>query len=355
MGHLHTRVVGVAVTATALAITAMGAPAAQAAPAKPDAPIVKNWANPGVAFTPEEGFVMLRTVRWSAKPAVRTATKVEGRWRDSGTRLLRKAPRWANPEKAVWAPSLIKGGNGRWVVYYSALVRGSKDTRCIGTGTADTRTGPFAPDPQPIACWKGAKTGAQDSIGSKRRIGLIDATPAVVNGQTVLTFKTERKYKNKKGRTMWATSIRMLNLDPHSPNRVIANPVSGRAKSVELTRRKSKYIEENPVLVQRGDTFTLFTSWGWYGTPNYWTQYRQSKNPWTWGKTATRLKFPRSSTTWGRGNAQVIRDSVTGKWWIFWNGHRAKYERGEGPKHLYIGEVGWKQGKPHVKRVLKRK
>lgn len=353
MRNLYTRVATAGATALVVAAGTLAAPAAQAAP---DKPILSSWANPGVAEVPGAGFVMLRTARWDKPVVARTAPHPRGPWKKTSKRLLTSAPKWANSKKrGVWAPSIIRGTNGNWVVYYSALVRGSSTTRCIGTGVATSHLGPFKPAAQPIACWRGnKKIKAQDPVGGKRRVGLIDATPAVVGGRTVLLFKTQRAYK-KSGKTMWDTSTRMLNLDPASPNKAIANPVNGKVRSVQLIRKQHRYIEENPVLVERNGVFTLFTSWGWYGTPKYWTQYRQTTNPWAkWPAKATRLTFPKGTNTLGRGNGQAIGDSQ-GRWWFFWNGHRAGYKRGEGPKYLYVGRLDWNAaGKPYVKKVLKR-
>lgn len=352
MTRIHARLA----TAGAVVALAAGVLAAPAANAAPDRPIVKSWANPGVAEVPGGGFVMLRTAAWDKPGVARTAPHPRGTWKSTKRKLLSSAPTWANRKKrGVWAPSIVQGANGRWVVYYSALVRGAGSTRCIGTGTADTHLGPFDPDPQPIACWRGfTKLKPQDSIAGKKKFGLIDATPAKVGGRTVLLFKTQRGYK-KSGKTMWDTSTRMLNLDPASPNRAIANPVNGKVRSIQLIRKRHRYIEENPVLVERNGTFTLFTSWGWYGTPKYWTQFRQTTNPWgAWPKKATRLTFPKGTSTLGRGNAHAIGDSQ-GRWWLFWNGHRPNFTRGEGPKFLYVGRMDWKaNGQPYVKRVLKK-
>lgn len=344
-----------AVPAAALAVLAAGTLTAPAAQAAPDKPILTSWANPGVAEVPGGGFAMLRTVAWDKAGASRTAPTPRGPWKATKKRLLTSAPKWANPKKrGVWAPSMVQGTDGRWVVYYSALIRGSSHSRCIGTGVADNPTGPFTPAARPIACWS-KKLKPQDLVPNERSTSIIDATPAKVGGYTVLTFKTEHAYR-KNGRTMWQTSIRMLNLDPAAPNRAIANPVNKKVRSVLLTRKRHRYIEENPSLVQHGSTFTLFTSWGWYGTASYWSQDRQNTRLWTgWNKIApTRLTFPKGSSTLGRGNAQALGDSQ-GRWWFFWNGHRPNFKRGEGPKYLYVGRLDWRaNGKPYVKRVLTR-
>jgi len=362
MKHLHTRLAAAGATALTVLVTgALVAPSAHAADPRP--PILTKWANPGVA---KDGsvYVMTHTTGWNARGAFATASKPNGPWKRTSTTLLTKTPAWAKPAKGkprrgVWAPSIIKGRDGRWVVFYSALVPGTKHARCIGTGTASRAIGPYVPDPRPIACFKGSGTKAQDVIRNEGRTSLIDATPSVVNGQTVLTYKTSHSYRGKAGqaRTMWHTTIRMLALNPTTPNRIAPNPVHANGRSIQLTSKRHKYIEENPSLIYRAGTYTLFTSWGWYGTHDrYWTQYRQAKNPWrSWNAIKpTRLSFPKGTNTRGWGNAQAA-PGVSG-WVLFWNGQEParQFTRGEGPKWLYVGQLGWKQGRPFVKKVLNK-
>lgn len=357
MKHLHSRLVTAAVTTVALLATgALVAPAATAA--SPTQPILKKWANPGVAKLSTGGYVMTHTVAWNKPEAFATAPRPNGPWKRAKTTLLTKKPAWANGSKrVVWAPSIIRGSSGKWVVFYSALLPGKGASRCIGTGTADTATGPYMPDARPISCFKGSKTKPQDLIRNEGKTSLIDATPAVVNGQTVLTYKTSHAYKQNK-RQMWHTTIRMVALDPATPNRVIGNPVNVNGRSIQLTSARSKYIEENPSLVFRAGKYTLFTSWGWYGTHDqYWTRFRQMTELWgDWGKKKpARVSFPKGANTRGWGNAQAVR-APQGGWVLFWNGQEPpkKFTRGEGPKYLYVGKIDWRKGKPFVRKLLTR-
>lgn len=350
-----TRLRASAVAASAVALlaaSALAAPAAQAA--RPDAPVLTPWANPGIALDGST-YVSLHTLAWNKKGVSATAPSPNGPWTVTDKKLLTKRPAWASGKnRSVWAPSLIKGGDGRWVAFYSAIRKGAAKSRCIGTAVGDSPLGPFVPDARPISCVKG--TNPQDTVPTGgKSLSLIDATPTVVKGQTVLTYKSSRGYKVK-GRQMWETAIRMVRLDPTTPNKVIANSVHKNGRSVQLTKVKHKYIEENPSLVYRGGTFTLFTSWGWYGTKDqYWTRYRQNTKLWTgWkAKRTSTLTFPKGTHTWGRGNAQALKSPTHG-WLFFWNGQEPSFKRGNGPKHLYVGKLGWKKGKPFVKKVLKR-
>ncbi|MCL3838025.1 hypothetical protein [Aeromicrobium duanguangcaii] len=357
MNRPYRRLVLAAVSAVAvLGAGALTAPAAQAA--GPDAPILTKWANPGVAKLPSGGYVMTHTTSWNKPGAFATAPQPNGPWKRTSTTLLTGTPAWAKSAKqkrTVWAPSIIRGTNGRWVVFYSALVPGRGSQRCIGTGTSTRPTGPFVPDARPLSCFKGSGTKAKDFIANEGTTSLIDATPAVVNGQTVLTYKTSHGY-TKKGKKYWHTTIRMVALNPARPNQVIANPVNRNGRSVQLTSKRHRYIEENPSLIHRGGKYVLFTSWGWYGTHDrYWTQSRTNRSLWSgWPTTARRVTFPAGTNTWGQGNGQAIATSP-GTWALFWNGQEPGFKRGQGPKHLYVGKLGWKNGHPVVSKVLKRR
>lgn len=349
-------VLGAATVAAAMTGVLLATPAESAA--GPAAPILTSWANPGVA---KDGtrFVMLHTGNWNTKGLAASSSHPNGPWKRYTTRaLLSGTPQWAkNPtpsaqKRSVWAPSLIKGGDGRWVVFYAALVHGRGTTRCIGTGTSDSAAGPYRPDKRPIACYKGSGTRPQDQVGNEHSTGLIDPTPAVVHGTTVLTYKTQHYISKARG---WHTTIRMVQLNPMRPNLIAPNPVHAGGASVQLTTSVNRYIEENPSLVYRAGRYTLFTSWGYYGTRDqYWTRYRQNGNLWSGWASPHLLGFPSSSHTWGRGNAQVI--AALGKGWnIFWNGQRAGSVRGEGPKYLYVGVVGWTKGVPRVTKMYQRR
>jgi hypothetical protein len=171
------------------------------------------------------------------------------------------------------------------------------------------------------------------------RSSLIDPTPARIGAATYLTYKTQYRRADH----LWHTTTRLVRLDPADPSRTVANRVHANGASVRITNSVNKYIEENPVLVARGGRFTLFTSFGWYGTCHYFTRFRQSTNPWTgWPAKAHVLAMPKG--TCGTGNAQVV---AAGRGWrIFFNGHR------DGKPHhpfmLYVGKVTWSGGTPEV-------
>ena len=331
-----------AALATVLATVLAGAPAASAsAPAASFA-----VPNPGVLFDGSR-WVILDTGDWDHTGHILTAPSATGPWKRTSHRLLTGRPRWAsNGNRSVWAPSLVRGGNGQYVAFYAAVVAGQKSARCIGTASSSSSTGPFVPATRPVACYSGSKAHAYDTIKTEgHNFGLIDPTPAAINGQLYLTYKTE--HKRADGR--WHTTIRLVQLNATDPRRTAPNPIHASGASIKITDSVNKYIEENPVLVVHGGVFTLFTSWGWYGTCKYSTRFRQNTSLWHgWLKKAPRpLAIP--GGTCGTGNAQVVPGSAKG-WRIFFNDHQGG--KPHAPFLLYVGKVAWKSGLPSVPTLV---
>ncbi len=340
------------VLAAGLLVPTAGAPAH----ARVADPIMKGAANPGVLLTTVDGarkWVLMTTTHPTKGRKIWTASKASGPWTKSRNALLTKAPRWMR-NKPVWAPSVVQATDGRFHVYYAGVVKNKKGTspRCIGTGVADRATGPFVPDNQPIACFTGSGTRPDDLVKAegKRTTTFIDATPAILDGQYYLLYKTG--YSRAKG-PRWHTTTRLLQLDPANPSNIVANPRHADGRSVKITDSKHRYIEENPVLVKRGKKYTLFTSFGWYGTCNYWTRYRQHTNLWKgWlRKKPTRLPM-RTARTCGSANAQVTPGVVKGSWRYWFNGHPDAATKG-GPDGLYVGRLTWSKGKPSVRGLIR--
>ncbi len=214
---------------------------------------------------------------------------------------LRRLPRWA-VEDDVWAADLAKI-NGRWVLYYAARVKGlGKGRRCIGVATAPTAYGAFRPvDARPLVCHRRARTPvAWDTVpnapGLPRR-GAIDPSYFVDRpagpGQAptpYLLYKTDGV----------PSSIRMLPLGPNG-----LAPAAG-ATSSELVR--ADWVMENPVVLQRGGFYHLFTSEDSWAKCSYRTVWRRSTDLATWPTRPRRVLLSRATTDGlcGPGGADVI-------------------------------------------------
>ncbi|EST26283.1 hypothetical protein N566_24055 [Streptomycetaceae bacterium MP113-05] len=306
-----------------------------------------RFANPGVVHDGRK-WVMLSTGSWSTTGRIAVADQAGGPWRKLGRKLLTRRPAWASRQNhSVWAPSIVRADDGGYVIYYAAVVKGTSKRRCIGTAHADGSTGPFVPNDRPIACWSGSGTNPFDAVKPESsNFSLIDATPARVGSQLVLTYKTSRGYRSSTGKQMWHTTTRMVRLNSNNPARTVANPRNADGGSVKIADADHRYIEENPVMVKRKGRYTLFTSFGWYGTCDYYTRYRQNSSLWYgWlKKSPTRLSTP--GGTCGTGNAHVVRGLPKGSWRIFYNGHISDVRRS--PFTLYVGRMTWNNGKPSV-------
>lgn len=306
-----------------------------------------RFANPGVVHDGSK-WVLLSTGSWSTNGRIAVADEARGPWRRLDRDLLTRRPAWASrANHSVWAPSITRADDGHYVIYYAAVVEGTERRRCIGTAHADRSTGPFVPNDRPIACWAGSGTNPHDAVKSEGGdFSMIDATPSWVGSRLVLTYKTSHSYRNSSGQKMWHTTTRMLKLDPGNPGRTVGNPRHADGGSVKITNANSKYIEENPVMVKRGDRYTLFTSFGWYGTCDYHTRYRQNGGLWYGWLTRNPTRLPMPTDTCGTGNAHVVRGLPTGSWRVFYNGHISDVRRS--PFTLYVGWMRWSNGNPSV-------
>ena len=300
--------------------------------------------NPGVINTGTK-WVVLSTGSWSSSGHAASADGVRGPWMRTNKHFLTKRPAWSSKgDHSYWAPSIVRATDGRYVVYYAGVVAGQSSARCIGTAVGKSATGPFVPNSRALACWNHSGANAFDSIKSEgRNFSLIDPTPAQVGSTLVLTYKTQFRRADHR----WHTTTRMVQLDPAKPWRTVSSPVS--KGSIKITDAVNKYIEENPVLIARNGKLTLFTSFGWYGTCNYYTRYRQNTALWTgWlKKNPTRLAVP--GNTCGTGNAQVVQAGGNDTWRFFFNAHANGPHT---PFLLWVGNLTWSNGNPHIKNLL---
>jgi arabinan endo-1,5-alpha-L-arabinosidase len=282
---------------------------------------------------------------------VSVAPNVNGPWKQLTHSALNADPKWATQtdtkhKPSYWAPAAIKVANKKYLIVFAGPRKDSTYLRCIGIGFATKAAGPYTPAKKPLAC-VGGKFGAADVRKNVTPTNsVIDPTPRflTVNGVRGLyvTYKTQRKVDGH-----YFSTIRMVQVNTAST----AAKVQIVGKSHHLTTRPTN-IEENPVMVQRGKTFTLFTSLGGYTLCSYHTEYRTSTNPWKWSNTSHRLSFPSGTKTCGQGDADVYYSSAAKTWRIFWSG---RYPAQGHPFHLYVGALTFSGNTPKVGKVYKRR
>lgn len=336
--------------------------------------------NPGAIFLGDRwmifktGSLLTRgTVTETTNPMTGPYTRVNRSLLGSKKGGKSALPAWMD-KPGVWAPSATRRADGKYVLFFSGLKKGSTE-RCIGTAVSTTtdlrhrehETWLFRAVDKPLVC-DTAESGAADVINASgppdATYSIIDATPTTVitpEGAlgTFLTYKTEKKHGAN-----WHTTIRMVQLSSTYPQRDLASPET---RSQQLTSRSGDpVIEENPILVQRPDgTYTLFTSQGWYGSnctssgPHpYRTYYRNSASLWDWPKKATLLPSPKTETC-GSGNAHIVNTTdggyrifFNGKWRASW-GHPTGSDFKKIPFHLYVGVLKLDGNKWRINRVGK--
>jgi beta-xylosidase len=157
-------------------------------------------------------------------------------------------PRWAT-WGSTWAPD-VRRVNGAWVLYYSALVKSQNGwTRCIGTATASTPTGPFKPVERLLVC-------------QLDRRGSIDP----------------RTFVDGDG-TLWLHWKSDDNADPNGTRHasIYAQRLSGdgltlvgpRTVIVTADQLWEGQVVEAPQMVRASGHYWLFYSGNWYNTPKY--------------------------------------------------------------------------------------
>ena len=288
-----------------------------------------RFADPSVVSF-SRGFVAVST-GYNAPRAVSRSPR--GPWRPVG-RALVDLPRWARSPQ-IWAPDLVQGRHGGWLMYYSAIAHGHR--RCIGVAAARHVLDGFHPlGRHPLVC---PPQGAIDPSGFSRS-----------NGGRFLLFKTQGN----------PTSIRILRLTRDGRHR-------GRHAEARVLLRSRQTIE-NPVLVRHRKHLVMFTSEGWFGSCDYRTTWRTSRHLFGWRHARPHLLLRRHNTrVCGPGGADVLtagraEPSVYFHGWTCGHGRRPCPERFRlgrarrpwARRVLYAAHLHWWHGAPRVHGFIRR-
>ena len=193
------------------------------------------------------------------------APSLNGPWTDAGI-AMPTLPVWALDAR-IWASDLVATPTG-WALYFSAPVAGlGPDGRCIGVATAASPLDDFVPQPRPLVCPRhGVSEPALDIAKPARKglpkgLGVIDPEGfRDRDGRRYVLYRTQGR----------PSSLRMM---PVPDDGLPSGP---RVKSVEILRRGG--VVENPVLVQRGKFWVLFTSQSYFGGCGYETTWRKARS-----------------------------------------------------------------------------
>lgn len=217
---------------------------------------------------------------------VARADQPQGPWTQLPDALSRWGD-WANGTGAVWAPDAVRTSAG-WVLYYSARARGFSGQRCIGTAVSDHVAGPYEPAATPLIC---PILGGEDPVIDRpnQTSGVIDPSPFQADdGQRYLLYKTQKT----------PGTLRMVALTQDGLH-VRGGP------SRELVRHADSI--ENPVMVQRGDSYILFAAANWYDQCKYSTVWLRSDDMWSFADKEEHLLLDQAGTgLCGPGGADVV-------------------------------------------------
>jgi arabinan endo-1,5-alpha-L-arabinosidase len=259
-------------------------PAIAAAPRPVYAP-ADGVADPGVVTSGGDFWVFAT----GSRAPMSRGVIASGPWSAAGPALTSTGS-WAVAGGAVWAPDAVKTPAG-WVLYYSAPAIGLGGQRCIGVAISTTGVdGPYNPAVAPLICPGGAH-GAQDRVPGRpvADAGVIDPSPfEASDGKRYVLYKTQQT----------PSSLRMLRVNATGTQWTGEN-------SGELIRNAG--IIENPVMVQRGNSFILFASRYGYDNCSYASVWLRSSSRWNFAGAAERplLSTPGTGIC-GPGGADIV-------------------------------------------------
>jgi hypothetical protein len=176
-------------------------------------------------------------------------------WRFAGD-ALPTLPRWAEPGW-TWAPSAARRPDGRWVLFFSAAVRGHRTPngqplKCLGVASSASSRGPFvasaAQDAAPLLC--------QASLGG-------DIDPSVYLAPSGAAYLVSKVDGNSAGRPTTIENRRLAadyqSFAPGVPTRLLTSSPTGWEHG----------IVEGPDLVRTADGLHLLYSGGDYASAAY--------------------------------------------------------------------------------------
>ncbi len=265
------------------------------------------------------------------------ASSVSGQWHRTGP-LLRHLPPWAK-NHVVWAADAAHEGR-RWVMYYSAPVRGlGHDARCIGVAVSSNPARGFdARGRRPLVCPHGAHARADDRLPGRARSlphrGVIDPSYFRSGRHSYLLYRTQGT----------PATIRIVRLRHHG--------LRATRHSHQILR--TRHVTENPVLVRRHHRYVLFASQGFYGSCAYRTSWRASRSLRHFPSRGHQLLSRRRTRICGPGGLDVAGRTVFFHGWLC--GDRGRHcrhsrdytHRAAAHRRMYAGRLQWHHGRPHV-------
>jgi beta-xylosidase len=181
------------------------------------------------------------------------------RWTDVNVHdVLPVLPGWVHAAYPnIWAPSVVRADDGRFVMYFSAAVEAVPTIHCVGSAVAESVTGPYVPSEVPFACPISAG-GAIDPAGFR------DA-----DGTRYVLYKVDGNAFGRGGACN--NGIPPLKPTPILLQRVAGDGLTKRGGVIRLLDRDGLDgpLVEAPSLAQVGGAYVLFYSSNCFDSPAY--------------------------------------------------------------------------------------
>jgi beta-xylosidase len=238
---------------------------------------------------------------------------------------LRRLPSWAVQDFGwSWAPDVTAGGDGDFLMYFTArfAMGEAGGVQCIGLATSDTPEGPFRSEAEePFIC-------QVDEGGSIDAASFVDD-----DGLRYLLWKNDG---NSRGGITWIY-IQQLAADGLS---LLGEPT----RLIKADQAWEGILVEGPTLWKHDGRYYLFYSANDYSSPRYavgyavadsiFGPYQKAEDP--------LLETSIPAGVVGPGGQDIVLDADGDTWILFHGWAPGSYRR------LYLAELRWLDGVPEV-------
>ncbi|KAI0139377.1 glycoside hydrolase family 43 protein [Hypoxylon sp. NC0597] len=238
---------------------------------------------------------------------------------------------WIDPSnRGIWAPSVFKNDNGKYVMYFSGKRTGAR--RCAGVATADSAQGPFKVTNKPLIC-DDAGGGIIDPVqfdDGKNRWIIWKVDGNALGGKTTCTGGPKTgDYKptpikiqkvSRDGMTLQGNPKTILNHNGEADDGVVEGPA--------MWKRKP-------------GSYVLFFSTHCYSSDKYDIQYAWGTAPDAeFGHRRTLAASGPNQPIYGPGHMDIASDGTT----IAFHGRDKPGNPSDTKRRLYIGKIKFPKG-----------
>jgi beta-xylosidase len=238
---------------------------------------------------------------------------------------LPEVGKWAYAAR-TWAPEVLDAGDGRFVLYYTAL-SATLGRQCVGRAVADSPTGPF------VDRWNAPLVCQTDQGGS------IDPSPFRDDDSLYLLWKNDG---NCCGMDTWIYAQRLSDDGLHL--------VGETARLVKQDKPWEANVVEAPTMWKQDDGYYLFFSANDYDTDLYAIGYATCERPLGPCTDAPDNPLVKSACdASGPGHQAVIRDDDGDTWLVYhaWHANPKPDEIDE--TVVWMDRLEWEDGRPLVR------